>query len=81
MLKLRTVFEEAGFEGGDKHAIKCIIRKNVMDAISRDKAKGTGLLLGGSPISGIHFEWPLEDAPPYPAIGVWHKGVYCGDDG
>ena len=49
-------------------------------------ALGRGEQLANPPFSGVpgalHLDWPRQlPEPPYPTNGVWHLGVYMGNDG
>ena len=42
--------------------------------------RGVQLCFGGSPWQ-LHMDWPMHSPPPpFPTPGVWHLGVYYGDD-
>lgn len=42
--------------------------------------QGAELSFGGSPWQ-LHMDWPIQSPPPpFPTPGIWHLGVYYGDD-
>ncbi|CAJ1967097.1 unnamed protein product [Cylindrotheca closterium] len=54
-------------------------QKTLANAVLNGK-QGAHLSFGGSPWQ-LQMDWPIRSPPPpFPTPGVWHLGVYYGDD-
>ena len=63
--------------------IRELVRESARKTLERallDGKRGTQLSFGGSPWQ-LHMRWPIQSPPPpFPTPGVWHLGVYYGND-